>query len=165
MTRTLERLRKDPKLAWDLAAQHQQGMKPNRAVVLLLAGFLLVTSTAAADDVARGRVLYRRNCASCHGVKGDGQGPVAAQLKTPPTDLRLLSMRYGNPLPEDQIARFIDGRADIAAHGPRDMPVWGEQVWKYPEGKGPTAQVTSRVADLVAYLQSIQELQYHASLR
>jgi len=109
--------------------------------------------------------LYLRNCASCHGIKGDGQGPVAAQLKTPPTDLRLLSLRYGNPLPEDQIARFIDGRADIVAHGPREMPVWGEQVWKYPEGTEPSSQVTSRVADLVAYLQSIQEWEHRASLR
>ena len=140
-------------------------MKLNRTFVLLLSGFLLAASTAAADEVARGRVVYLRDCASCHGVKGDGQGPVAAELKTPPTDLRVLSLRYGNPLPEDQIARFIDGRADIAAHGPRDMPVWGEQVWKYPEGKGPSSQVTSRVADLVAYLQSIQERQHHASLR
>jgi len=98
-------------------------MNLNRTLVLLLSGFLLAASTAAAGDVARGRVLYLRNCASCHGVKGDGQGPVAAQLQTPPADLRLLSLRYGNPLPEDQIARFIDGRADIAAHGPRDMPV------------------------------------------
>src|SRR5271166_5440833 len=140
-------------------------MMLNRNLVLLLSGFLLAASTAAAGDVARGRVVYLRDCASCHGVKGDGQGPVAAQRQAAPADLRLFSHRYRNPLPEDQIARFIDGRADIAAHGPRDMPVWGEQVWKYPEGKGPSSQVTSRVADLVAYLQSIQELQHHASLR
>jgi|SRR5271166_188622 len=140
-------------------------MKLNRTLVLLLSGFLLVASTTAADEIARGRLFYMRNCASCHGVKGDGQGPVAGALKTPPADLRLLSLRYGNPLPEDQIARFIDGRADIAVHGPRDMPVWGERVWQYPEGKGPSGQVTSLVADLIAYLQSIQELQHHASLR
>ncbi len=140
-------------------------MKLNRTLVVLLFPCLLVASTVAADEVARGRVLYLRNCASCHGVKGDGEGPVAAQLKSHPADLRLLSTRYGNPLPEDQIARFIDGRADIAAHGPRDMPVWGEEVWRYPEGEGLNSEVTSRVADLVAYLQSIQELQHHASLR
>ena len=165
MTRTLERLCKGLNLAGNLAVRRQQAMKLNRSLVLLLSGFLLVSSKAVAGDVARGRVLYLRNCASCHGVKGDGEGPVAAQLKTHPADLRLLSSRYGNPLPEDQIARFIDGRADIAAHGPRDMPVWGEEVWKYPEGEGPNSEVTSRVADLVAYLQSIQELQHHASLR
>ena len=140
-------------------------MKLTRTFAFLLSGILLLASTALADDVARGRVLYMRNCASCHGAKGDGRGPVAAALRTPPADLRLLSLRYGNPLPEDQIARFIDGRADIAAHGLRDMPVWGEQVWEYPAGKGPSSQVTPRVADLIAYLQSIQVRQGHASLR
>ncbi len=145
--------------------RHPETGRPSDVLVLLLFVIPLVASTATAGDVARGRVLYLHNCASCHGVKGDGEGPVAPQLRTPPADLRLLSNRYGNPLPEDQIARFIDGRADIAAHGPRDMPVWGEGVWKYPEGEGPSGQVTSRVADLVAYLQSIQELEHHASLK
>ncbi len=140
-----------------------QVMKLNRAHVLLLVGIMLVASTAGADDVTRGRALYLRNCASCHGVNGDGRGPVAPALKTPPADLRLLSRRYGDPLPVDEIARFIDGRADIAAHGPRDMPVWGDQVWQYSHGKGPSSQVTSAVADLVAYLESIQELTHHVS--
>src|SRR5208283_6105234 len=119
-------------------------MKLNRIPVLLLSGLLLVASTAAADQVERGRLLYMRNCASCHGVKGDGRGPVAVLLKTPPADLRLLGERYGNPLPEDQIARFIDGRADVKAHGPRDMPVWGDKVWQNPEGQGSPSQVSER---------------------
>ena len=63
-----------------------------------------------------------RYCA-CHGLTGEGNGPVARSLVTPPANLRLLSDRYGNPLPGDQVARFIDGRADVRAHGPRDMPV------------------------------------------
>jgi mono/diheme cytochrome c family protein len=126
---------------------------------------LLASALAHAGDITHGRVLYVRYCASCHGVKGDGHGPVAPALKTPPADLRLLSARYGDPLPEDQIASFIDGRADVAAHGPREMPVWGEEVWQYPEGKGPETQVTPRVADLVAYLRSIQTLQHHASIK
>ncbi len=25
----------------------------------------------------------------------------------------------------------MDGRADIKAHGPRDMPVWGEEMWRF----------------------------------
>jgi mono/diheme cytochrome c family protein len=140
-------------------------MRSNRALVLFLLGSLFIASIAGADDVERGRALYLRNCAACHGVKADGHGPVSPALKTPPPDLRLLWHRYGNPLPEDRIASFIDGRADIAAHGPREMPVWGEQVWKYPEGKGPGTHVTSRVADLVSYLESIQEMQRHASIR
>ena len=45
---------------------------------------------------------------------------MARALTTPPANLRRLSERFGNPLPEDQVARYIDGRADIKAHGPRE---------------------------------------------
>jgi len=104
-----------------------------------------------------------RNCAACHGVKADGNGPVAPALTTKASDLRILSARYGDPLPEDQIARFIDGRADVVAHGPRDMPVWGDKVWEFSEGKGNPHQVTPRVAALIAYLQSLQKTGHTAS--
>lgn len=130
-----------------------------------LLGLVLLgaASISSADEVTEGRTLYLRNCAACHGVKGDGNGPAAPALTTKASDLRFLSARYGNPLPQDQIARFIDGRADVIAHGPRDMPVWGEKVWEFPEGKGNPHQVTPRVAALIAYLQSIQKIGHNAS--
>jgi mono/diheme cytochrome c family protein len=124
--------------------------------ILLLLGLLLITATgtATADEVAQGSALYLQYCASCHGLTAEGNGPMARALTTPPANLRRLSERYGNPLPEDQIARFIDGRADVKAHGPRDMPVWGK--WFYSEGQGSERQVKDLIAKLVAYLQSIQ---------
>jgi hypothetical protein len=79
---------------------------------------------------------------------------VAPALATPPPNLRQLSERYGNPLPEDQIARFIDGRADVKAHGPREMPVWGMRF--SPEAQGNEQLVKKVIARLVVYLQSIQ---------
>jgi len=128
-------------------------------------GFLLIGATAfAAADAAKGRALYLRYCASCHGISADGHGPVASALKIPPADLRILSKRYGNPLPEDQIAQFIDGRADVQAHGPREMPIWGERIWASGEAEGQQRKVSHRVADLVAYLQSIQKTQQQARL-
>lgn len=122
---------------------------------ILILGLLLIGSftTARADEVAEGKAIYQQYCASCHGIRGEGDGYMARALTIPPANLRLLSARYGNPLPEDQIARFIDGRADVRAHGPRDMPVWGERF--YAE-TGSERQVTNRIAKLVAYLQSIQ---------
>jgi hypothetical protein len=72
---------------------------------------------------------------------------MAPALKTKPTNLLTLSTKFGNPLPEDRIARYIDGREDVAAHGPREMPVWGSIEWPY---------FTSPVTALVAFLQSIQ---------
>lgn len=61
---------------------------------------------------------------------------------------------YGNPLEENKVARAIDGRQEVKAHGPRDMPVWGERF--YIEGQGSKTQVHDRIRKLVAYLQSIQ---------
>jgi mono/diheme cytochrome c family protein len=137
-------------------------MKSMRKWTVALAGLLLVFGTAASagpDDVAQGRQIYLESCASCPGLTGEGDGPVAPALSTPPANLRRLSERFGNPLPEDQVARFIDGRAEVKAHGPRDMPVWGARF--YPETHNEAA-VRARIATLVAYLQSIQTGARHA---
>jgi mono/diheme cytochrome c family protein len=123
---------------------------------LALAIILLTAGAAKSGQVERGRKLYLEHCAVCHGAKGEGDGPMAKLLTTPPANLRLLSERYGNPLPAGQIAGFIDGRADIAAHGPRDMPVWGSSAWDKQPGSGEPGQLTPAVASLVAYLHSIQ---------
>lgn len=124
-------------------------------------GLLLLASAARgrADDIALGRQIYLERCASCHGLTGEGDGPVARALTTPPANLRRLSERFGNPLPEDQVARFIDGRAEVKAHGPRDMPVWGARF--YAETHNERA-VRAMIAELIAYLQSIQTGERHA---
>jgi mono/diheme cytochrome c family protein len=82
-----------------------------------------------ANDAGQGRALYLRYCASCHGANGEGNGPVAPALKTAPTNLRLLSDLYGKPLQEEKVARAIDGRAEIEAHGPRDAGVSASPTW------------------------------------
>jgi mono/diheme cytochrome c family protein len=133
-------------------------------MVPLFGLWLMATTTIArADDVKQGHALYLRYCASCHGLTGEGDGAMARALTTPPANLRHLSDRYGNPLPEDQIARFIDGRADVKAHGPRDMPVWGERF--YRETQGSERAVKRRIANLVAYLQTIQTGNRQASTK
>lgn len=125
-------------------------------------GLLMLIGTAAiaqADDVGLGRQIYLERCASCHGLTGEGDGPVARALSTPSANLRRLSERFGNPLPVDQVARFIDGRDEVKAHGPRDMPVWGARF--YAETHDERA-VHAMLSELVAYLQSIQTAARHA---
>jgi copper transport protein len=39
------------------------------------------------DSVARGQNLFRANCASCHGIRGAGDGPTAAEMLPGPGDL------------------------------------------------------------------------------
>jgi len=109
---------------------------------------------SAADQVERGHELYTQYCAACHGLNADGNGPLAPVMKMPPANLRRLSERYGNPLPAKRIAGFIDGREDVKAHGPRDMPVWGMRF--DPEKKAGAENTRPWLAALVAYLQSIQ---------
>lgn len=69
-----------------------------------------------------GESLYRRLCASCHGVAGRGDGRVSAALCPRPTDLT----RLRSPMPE--LTRQIDGRRTIRAHGTAQTPVWGEML-------------------------------------
>ena len=140
-------------------------MRPKQKWILLiavLAAFIPAfgASAHANEAVVEGHRLYLEYCAACHGLTGEGDGPVARALSTPPANLRLLSDRFGNPLPEDQVARFIDGRAEVKAHGPRDMPVWGQRF--FAETRDQRA-VRAMIDDLVAYLQSIQTGARHAS--
>jgi mono/diheme cytochrome c family protein len=89
---------------------------------------LLCSSSACVDqshDVATGAILYERHCASCHGMEGRGDGPVAASLRTAPADLTQLAARSGGRFDESGAMSTIDGRRHVAEHGPRAMPVWG----------------------------------------
>jgi copper transport protein len=40
-------------------------------------------------SIARGRELYEQQCASCHGLNGRGDGPLAASLRPRPADFRV----------------------------------------------------------------------------
>lgn len=45
---------------------------------------LLPVVSLAAGDAAKGKTLFETNCASCHGMTGEGNGPVGAALQPPP---------------------------------------------------------------------------------
>lgn len=47
---------------------------------------------ATSESIARGKKLYIKNCVSCHGKTGVGNGPAAADLKVHPGDLTLPRM-------------------------------------------------------------------------
>lgn len=38
------------------------------------------------SDLKNGEALYKKNCASCHGEKGDGKGPAASFLTPKPSN-------------------------------------------------------------------------------
>ncbi|MGQ0577880.1 MAG: cytochrome c/FTR1 family iron permease [Betaproteobacteria bacterium] len=54
----------------------------------LIKAYGLQIAPARAPDLSNAAALYQLNCALCHGVAGDGNGPQAAALAPRPTDFR-----------------------------------------------------------------------------
>ena len=114
-------------------------------------------------DVAAGKSLFHEYCAVCHGADGKGNGPAVGSLWTAPSDLTTLQRRNGGKFPAGLVRFSVystvsevhrDKRKAIPAHGSPDMPIWGD-VFRglQPKQKAPN----TRVDDLVAYLESLQE--------
>jgi mono/diheme cytochrome c family protein len=104
-----------------------------------------------AGQAMRGKVLFEKHCLECHGENSTR----AAELSVVPPDLTKINDRWGGKFPVVQIARMIDGRQNVQAHGERDMPVWGE-VFKQ-EGDLNEDEIKGKLGELVAYLISIQK--------
>src|SRR5512141_2419291 len=73
----------------------------------------------------QGKALFKSYCASCHGLDAKGQGPMAASLKVPPSDLRRISIRNRGVFPTKHVEKIIAGEESPAGHGSSEMPVWG----------------------------------------
>jgi mono/diheme cytochrome c family protein len=107
-------------------------------------------------ELARGEVLYRVHCASCHGKEGEGDGPIAEVLRVRPTDLTRLERRAGGEFPEDEVEASIDGRAEVRGHGTREMPVWGLTFVERGRDTPQEREVEAEIRALVRYLRSLQ---------
>jgi mono/diheme cytochrome c family protein len=101
-----------------------------------------------------GPAMFQEYCAACHGKQGRGDGPAAVALKTVPADLTRISARNGGKFPGVKVRRYIEGLDEVAAHGNRDMPVWGKVL----RGSSlDTASVQVRVENLARYIESLQQ--------
>ncbi len=133
-----------------------RGMAIGVGTVFVLASGLENTSWAESTVVeGPGASTFRAYCANCHGMSGDGDGPVAGYLKIPPTNLTKLSSAETGEFPTELVFRAIDGREEVRLHGARDMPIWGEAFLR--AGPDPEAKVQRRIEDLIVYLRSIQK--------
>ena len=110
-------------------------------------------SAAATVPPADGAFIFRAYCAPCHGASGRGDGVMAGQLRQPPPSLTTFTTRNGGVFPVERVRQIVDGTGP-AAHGNRDMPVWGT-LFKRLQVGGAGAQ--DRIDAVVRYLQGIQE--------
>jgi mono/diheme cytochrome c family protein len=147
-------------------------MNPRRGIgciVLVLAASAPIALAVAPQTTAGNPTLTIRSlaggdvfkfyCATCHGGDGQGHGPVAAALKTPPPDLTRIARDHGGAFPRRYLESYVtngDGALRRAAHGSSGMPVWG------PVFRGLDASdtlVRIRIANVIDYIESIQEKQ------
>jgi mono/diheme cytochrome c family protein len=98
---------------------------------------------------------YREYCAVCHGKDAKGNGPAAAALKMPPTDLTTIAKRRGGKYPALEVQATITGDRAITAHGDPDMPMWGP-VFKSFGASAEDQSYRLRIQNLVKYLESVQ---------
>ena len=102
--------------------------------------------------IQRGREVFQQTCAACHGPDGEGDGPLGRLLLVAPSNLQTISLDNGGNFPFLRVIATIDGRADVAAHGLREMPVWGE-VFTQNDG---LLEARGKLLDLTLYIESLQ---------
>ncbi len=129
----------------------------------ILTATLSLNAIAPAQTTDRGQREYEIRCSFCHGMDAKGHGVFSEALKVAPPDLTMLAKKNGGVFPAERISRIIDGRVEIASHGPRDMPIWGMRYAADAAKRFvdiPYAQETyirASVLLLVEYLSRIQQ--------
>ena len=139
--------------------------KAKRLVLLVFAllGASKLADTSRAQTVPKageplipsvqGPELFHAYCASCHGAKAHGDGPMAHNLKAKVPDLTVLARKNKGTFPASRVRDLIEGKETAQSHGSRQMPVWGP-IFHQVEEDQDFGEV--RLANLVKYIESIQ---------
>lgn len=145
---------------------------PNRIHVAFAAAILASAALAIGQGItpqikqvpirptsaASGKQMYTNYCAVCHGADGKGNGPAAAAMKTPPTDLTMMSKNNGGKFPSAHVASVLQFGVENTAHGSQDMPIWGTAFRSLARGTvSPSSQTHQRIANLTDYLKTLQQ--------
>jgi mono/diheme cytochrome c family protein len=102
-----------------------------------------------------GPELFQGYCASCHGMDARGTGPAAPTLKAKVPDLTLLTRNNRGHFPAAYVRQMIMGDKVVAAHGSREMPIWGP-IFHQVERDVDWGNV--RLENLVKYLECMQPI-------
>lgn len=120
---------------------------------------ICLATQSMAEDADRGQTLFVTHCATCHGARATGDGPMVAVLSVKPADLTRLNATNDGVFPIGSVIRRIDGTNEVMAHG-GPMPLFGllldgpSDVVLAPDGSEVIAP--EAIVDIVAWLQTIQ---------
>jgi mono/diheme cytochrome c family protein len=131
-------------------------------IVLTLAPII-----ASAEGESIGKLEFLTSCAVCHGPEGKGNGSFSALLKVDVPDLTQYAKNNNGIFHITYISDIIAGQVEVAAHGDRDMPIWGSRFnaelttklgdFRPEDDTTVESHIRGRILDLAFYLQSIQE--------
>lgn len=130
-------------------------------LVILLVSVVVSTSAQSRNQQpppirpVDGASIFRNSCAACHGLDGQGNGPVSKALKRELPDLTRLAQRNSGAFPAIHVRTIIMFGTDdiIPAHGSREMPIWGP-IFHQIEFDQDLGNV--RLENIVKYIESIQ---------
>lgn len=110
-----------------------------------------------ADTVREGQRVYAKECAACHGVRGEGAGPASLHLDVVPPDLAGLKQRNDGYFPREFVSRFVMGRLE---KDDPSSPMSDFSAVKlrhvYPNGGADGEVLETDFANLLDYLEAIQ---------
>jgi mono/diheme cytochrome c family protein len=133
------------------------------AVAAAMVAFAGEAGAQAKRDV--GKREFDSKCAVCHGKLGKGDGPFIGMVDTRGgADITMLQKKNGGVFPILRVSDTIDGRYEVKAHGPRDMPIWGTDFMLDAKDIAATAEapfdseayVKYRIYALVEYVYRLQ---------
>ena len=133
-----------------------------RIAATIAASMAITISIAYAQKSDFGKRDYDSHCAVCHGVSGKGDGPYKPLLTKTPSDLTILAKNNKGVLPVDRLYQVLDGRMEVAAHGPREMPIWGVGSFYFMLAEPKTDQAAmemitqGRILAIIDYLNRMQ---------
>jgi mono/diheme cytochrome c family protein len=98
------------------------------------------TPASQAPDAARGKIQFETYCVSCHGPRGEGDGPVAASLDPKPAHLG--DRAYMSGKQDDYLFQVIKNGGASVGRSPMMAP-WGGSL------------SDAQIRDVIAYVRSL----------
>lgn len=93
-------------------------------------------------DAIKGKALYEKNCAACHGISGKGDGPAAASMSPKPKNLR--DKEYVQALSDSYLLEIVTyGGASVDKSAL--MPGWGNVLSQ------------QEIIDIISYVRGLSE--------
>ena len=114
--------------------------------------------TFANEAIARGQIVYAKECSQCHGAAGEGGGAASLGLGVVPPGLVGLSAGNGGRFPRAYVRQYVLGLTeDNDSAGP--MPDFARVGLRhvYPKGGADGEVLETDFEGLLDYLEAIQE--------